>query len=143
MMTADQHHVLPLVDAAVVEDLGEGLADHGIARGLVQDFSEAWPERFSCLETALESQDRTDSLDAVLSLKTASLMVGASQLAWLSGQVEAHVRAADFTEATALLALIRECGTATVSEMQEMKVEGGAPATPGAPEPADNRFPAP
>jgi HPt (histidine-containing phosphotransfer) domain-containing protein len=110
---------------------------------LVQDFSEAWPERFSCLETALESQDRTDSLDAVLSLKTASIMVGASQLAWLSGKVEAHVREADFAEATALLALIHRCGTATVSEMQGMKAEGGAPVTPGAPAPADNRFPAP
>lgn len=138
-----QQQVLPLVEPAVIKELGDGLADHGIAHALVRDFTDAWPTRLNCLETAVESLDQADTLDAVLSVKTASMMVGASQLAWLSATMETHIRSANFTAAAASLALIDRCGTATVDELRLIFGDGGPHATPGAPVPDGSRFPVP
>jgi HPt (histidine-containing phosphotransfer) domain-containing protein len=143
MTPTGQHQVLPLVDRSVVKDLGEGLADPDIAQALVRDFADAWHTRFQCLETALESQDRADSLDAVLSIKTSSMMVGASQLAWISSQVESHVRAADYGAATAALPLVDRCGSATVNQLRKALDDGERSATLAAQAPNGSRFPAP
>ncbi|MFT4471282.1 Hpt domain-containing protein [Arthrobacter sulfonylureivorans] len=143
MMPSGQCQLLPLVDRSVVEELGEGLADQGIAQALVRDFADAWHTRFQCLETALESQDRADSLDAVLSIKTSSMMVGASQLAGFSSQVESHVRAGDYTAATAALPLIDRCGTETVNELRKALDDGDRSVKFAAQAPDGSRLPVP
>jgi HPt (histidine-containing phosphotransfer) domain-containing protein len=142
LLSSGQHQMLPLVDRSVVEELGQGLADQGIAQALVQDFAEAWYTRFRCLETALESQDRADSLDAVLSVKTSSMMVGASQLAGLAGQLESHIRADDYTAAVRALPLVERCGTATVAELLKALDDEGT-VTPDAQAPDGTRSPVP
>jgi HPt (histidine-containing phosphotransfer) domain-containing protein len=143
MVPSGLHQMLPLVDRSVAEELGEGLADQGIAQALVGDFADAWHTRFQCLETALESQDRADSLDAVLSIKTSSMMVGASQLAKISSQVESLVRAADYAAATAALPLVDRCGAATVNELRKALDDGGRAARLAAQAPDGSRLPVP
>jgi HPt (histidine-containing phosphotransfer) domain-containing protein len=110
--------VAPLVDPAALQDLGAQLESPSAAKGFARDYTKMWDQRYNCLESALDRRDEAGSLEAVLSLKTSSAMVGGVQLARLAGELEDAVRGGDMERASSLLAEVAESGSETVDELQ-------------------------
>jgi HPt (histidine-containing phosphotransfer) domain-containing protein len=84
----------PLINRAVLERLREDLDEYEVWRVFVQNFINALPLRIEKLRAALTTGDAVGARDAVLSLKTASQMVGAERLAALTLDLEAAQREA-------------------------------------------------
>ncbi|WP_427129797.1 Hpt domain-containing protein [Pseudarthrobacter sp. S9] len=108
----------PLVDPAALQDLGAQLDSPAVAEGFARDYAKLWDRRYRSLASALERRDQAGSLDAVLSLKTSSAMVGGVRLAQLAGEVEDAIRAGDMDGARSLLCDVAERGGETVDELQ-------------------------
>ena len=110
--------VAPLVDPAALQDLGAQLDSPSVAKGFARDYAKMWDQRYKCLASALDRRDEAGSLEAVLSLKTSSAMVGGVQLARLAGELEDAVRGGDMDRAGSLLGEVAESGSETVDELQ-------------------------
>ncbi|MGX1162237.1 Hpt domain-containing protein [Arthrobacter sp. SLBN-100] len=83
----------PLVDQAVLNRLRDELGeDGGYCKVFVGNFIEYLPHRIGRLQLALTTGDLDGSVDAVLSLKTSSQMVGAERLARLAMALEGEIR---------------------------------------------------
>ncbi|WP_411375654.1 Hpt domain-containing protein [Arthrobacter sp. MPF02] len=83
----------PLVDQSVLDRLREELEeDEGYCKVFVGNFIECLPQRIGRLRLALTTGDLEGSVDAVLSLKTSSQMVGAERLAGLALDLEGEIR---------------------------------------------------
>lgn len=108
----------PLVDPAALQDLGTQLDSPSVAKGFARDYARMWEQRYRCLASALDRRDQAESLEAVLSLKTSSAMVGGVQLAGLAGELEAAIRGGDMDRASSLLGNVAESGSDTVDELQ-------------------------
>lgn len=108
---------LPLLDFAVLQDLEEQLGSSEIASDFARDYARLWVQRQGNLVAAVEGQDRGRALDAVVSLKVSSAMVGGLRLALLAETVEAFIRGGDFPGGRAL-AMLAHHGGATVNELQ-------------------------
>lgn len=108
----------PLVDPAALQDLGAQLESPAVAKGFARDYTRMWDQRYRSLASALERGDLAGSMDAVLSLKTSSAMVGGLRLAQLAGELESALRAGDMGHALALLRVVAERGGETVDELQ-------------------------
>ncbi|PTT62136.1 Hpt domain-containing protein [Arthrobacter sp. HMWF013] len=92
-MTQSDGSVAPLLDPTVLSRLRDELDDdEGVWKVFVQNFIEALPQRTEKLRMALTTGDLTGALDAVLSLKTSSQMVGAERLAGLAFDLELAIR---------------------------------------------------
>jgi histidine phosphotransfer protein HptB len=118
----------PLVDQSVLDRLRDELDDEeGYSRVFVGNFIEYLPQRLNRLRLALTTGDLEGSMDAVLSLKTSSQMVGAERLAGLALDLENEIRAearhADMTVALPRLAAtflrpITQCSRQTTHRLQ-------------------------
>jgi hypothetical protein len=106
------------VDPAVLAELAEELQSPDIAHRFARDYAALWDERQRRLTSAVEGQDRAAALDAVISLKTASAMVGGRHLAVLAGKLQAHIQAGDLPSGQALLPAVADYGRATVNELR-------------------------
>lgn len=82
----------PLLDHVVLDRLREDLREYEVWRVFVQNFITALPMRVEKLRAALTTGDAVGARDAILSLKTASQMVGAERLAALAFELEAAQR---------------------------------------------------
>jgi histidine phosphotransfer protein HptB len=92
-MTQDDANVLPLLDPAALDRLRDELDDdEGVWKVFVRNFIAQLPQRTEKLRLALTTGDLPGSLDAVLSLKTSSQMVGAERLAEFALGLERSVR---------------------------------------------------
>ncbi|MBT2248902.1 Hpt domain-containing protein [Arthrobacter sp. BHU FT2] len=119
---------LPLVDQSVLDRLREELdEDGGYCRVFVGNFIECLPQRISKLRLALTTGDLDGSVDAVLSLKTSSQMVGAERLAGLAIALEAEIRTGAHQDdaaavlphlAAAFLRNISQCSRQTMHRLQ-------------------------
>lgn len=110
--------VAPLVDPAALQDLGAQLESPSVAKGFARDYARMWDQRYKSLASALDRRDEAGSLEAILSLKTSSAMVGGVQLAGLAGELEDAVRGGDMERASSLLGEVAESGSETVDELQ-------------------------
>ena len=108
----------PLVDPAALQDLGVQLDSPAVAKGFARDYTRMWDQRYRALAAALERGDLAGSMDAVLSLKTSSAMVGGLRLAQLAGELEGALREGDLDRALAFLHDVAERGGETVDELQ-------------------------
>lgn len=108
----------PLVDPAALQDLGAQLDNPAVAKGFARDYTRMWDQRYRTLASALERGDLAGSMDAVLSLKTSSAMVGGLRLAQLAGELENALRAGDIGRALSLLRDVAARGGETVDELQ-------------------------
>jgi HPt (histidine-containing phosphotransfer) domain-containing protein len=106
------------VELEVLADLEAELDGPELARGFARDYAAMWDLRFSRVAAAVRAHDRKAALDAVISLRIASAMVGGVRLAALAQALEDAIRHDDFVQGQALLAGVAEHGTSTVSELQ-------------------------
>ncbi|MET4093198.1 Hpt domain-containing protein [Arthrobacter sp. UYCu712] len=108
----------PLVDPAALQDLGVQLDSPAVAKDFARDYAKMWQQRYSTLASALAGSDEVAALDAVLSLKTSSEMVGGVRLAQLAAELEQAVRGGEMDRASALLRDVAERGSETIDELQ-------------------------
>ena len=83
------------MDPSALQDLGSQLDSPAVAKGFARDYTRMWDQRYQSLATSLDSGDETAALDAVLSLKTSSAMVGGVRLAELARELEDAIRVHD------------------------------------------------
>jgi HPt (histidine-containing phosphotransfer) domain-containing protein len=99
-------NAMPLLDRAVLERLRDEVDDENICKTFVRNFIALLPDRAAHVRLSLTTGDLSGALDAVLSLKTSSQMVGAERLAELAADLERSLRAdAPHAEPTGLLQL--------------------------------------
>ncbi|VXB76918.1 HPt (Histidine-containing phosphotransfer) domain-containing protein [Arthrobacter sp. 9AX] len=92
-MTQSEDDARPLLNSTVLDRLRAELdQDEGIWKIFVQDFVAHLPARIEKLRLALTTGDPVGAMDAVLSLKTSSQMVGAERLAGLALDMERLLR---------------------------------------------------
>jgi histidine phosphotransfer protein HptB len=92
-MTQEDLNAVPLLDPAALDRLRDELDDdEGVWKVFVRNFIAQLPQRIEKLRAALTTGDLSGSLDAVLSLKTSSQMVGAERLAEIAIGLERLVR---------------------------------------------------
>lgn len=118
VLSQEAARLLPLVDAAVLEELEDELAGSGLAQRFARDYAAMWDQRYARLAAAVETQDSDSALDAVISLKITSAMVGGLRLAKLAELLEAVIRLGDFGQGLVLMERVAEDGGQTVSELQ-------------------------
>lgn len=78
----------PLLDHKVLDKLREDLDEFEVWRVFVQNFITALPLKIESVRLTLTTGDAVGAMDAVLSLKSASQMVGAGRLASLAYGLE-------------------------------------------------------
>ncbi|GGH93131.1 Hpt domain-containing protein [Arthrobacter liuii] len=110
--------LLPLIDAAVLDELEDEVAGSGLAQRFARDYAAMWDLRLTRLGTAVDSEDKASALDAVISLKISSAMVGGVRLARLAELLEDLIRRGDFVQGQAMMAGVAQDGARTVSELQ-------------------------
>ena len=108
----------PLVDPGALQDLGEQLDSPAVAKGFARDYAQMWEQRYESLATALDRRDQAAALDAVLSLKTSSSMVGGLRLAGLAARLEELIRSDRLAEAAAGMGEVAAHGSETMDELQ-------------------------
>ncbi|WP_171046741.1 Hpt domain-containing protein [Pseudarthrobacter sp. NamE5] len=116
--TQEAAGLLPLIDAAVLEELEDELVGSGLAQRFARDYAAMWDQRYTRLAAAVDNQDTASALDAVISLKITSAMVGGVRLAKLAELLESVIRLGDFGQGQVLMARVAEDGGQTVSELQ-------------------------
>ena len=108
----------PLVDPSALRELGSELDNPAAAKGFARDYTKLWDRRYQSLAASLDRGDEAAALDAVLSLKTSSAMVGGVRLAELARELEDAIRVRDADLARLLLHEVAESGNETVGELQ-------------------------
>ena len=108
----------PLVDPSALHELGSQLDSPAVAKGFARDYTNMWDRRYRSLASSLDSGDEAAALDAVLSLKTSSAMVGGVRLAELARELEDAIRVRDADLARLLLREVADSGNETVDELQ-------------------------
>ncbi|MFC9350433.1 Hpt domain-containing protein [Arthrobacter sp. NPDC057013] len=130
------------VDAEVLRDLEEQLAGPAVVQRFIHDYVSLWPRRHETLADAIERQDAEAALDAAISLKVSSSMVGGTPLAHLAQTLQETIQAGNFPAGGELLTAVGVCGRATVNELVAGHARPGAirSATPhGEPAPRFRR----
>lgn len=77
-----------VLDDAALHRLGEQLGDSDILCGFLRRYLALLDARIARLERALRAEDQDDWMDAVLSLKTSSSLVGAQALAERAAELQ-------------------------------------------------------
>lgn len=106
------------VEPDILAELEAELDGPELALGFARDYAALWDHRFSRLEAAVNAEDRPASLDAVISLRITSAMVGGIRLSVLAQALEDAIRRSDFISGQALLAGVADHGDRTISELQ-------------------------
>jgi HPt (histidine-containing phosphotransfer) domain-containing protein len=107
------------VDLAVLQDLSDQLAHPAVAQNFARDYATLWTQRYQKLAAAMDRQDFAAALDAVISMKIASAMVGGLRLSRLAEQLEGFIRNGDLENGLALITSVEVHGSATVKELQD------------------------
>ena len=109
---------LPLLDRTVLEDLAEQLGRPDMARNFAMDYSVLWGQRERRLIDSFERADQAAAIEAAISLKVSSAMVGGLRLAYLAQLLQAAAQEGDLRNGASVLALISIQGRATVNELE-------------------------
>jgi HPt (histidine-containing phosphotransfer) domain-containing protein len=125
-MTARSHD-LPLVSLQVLRALEEDLGDASTGRIFVENFIEMWSNRLGKLTVAVSMMDRAAAMDAILSVKISSAMVGAPRLAKLSEEIQHLIRDAvalrTWSDAMILVDEIDVCGQETMQQLTQQYLQ--------------------
>ncbi|GAA2173311.1 hypothetical protein GCM10009784_07110 [Arthrobacter parietis] len=107
----------PLVDRKVLHRLEDEFEDPGPAHSFVRDFVAFWDERYLRLAEAVQRHDEAASLDALLSVRIGSAMIGAARLAKLAAELESSLKRGHLGAVAEALPQVKECGDATVRKL--------------------------
>lgn len=105
---------MPLLDLSVLHRLEDELGDPGIARTFADKYVSIWDKRIRNLRRSVEQNDPDATMDAVLSVRNSSFMVGASRLAQLAAEFQRNVKNGDMSSAQARAEDIADVGQATM-----------------------------
>ncbi|WP_104116302.1 Hpt domain-containing protein [Arthrobacter sp. B1805] len=108
----------PLIDLHVLQDLEDDFYDPSVVERFALDFSATLDGKIRRLEQRLQDDDLAGAQDAVLSLTTSSVMVGARQLAHATLAVQRFVSAADLDACRRSITLLRACASDTEHELR-------------------------
>jgi HPt (histidine-containing phosphotransfer) domain-containing protein len=135
-MTQSEEPDRPLVDQSVLDRLRAELdEDEGYCTVFVANFMDYLPHRIAKLRLALTTGDLDGAMDAILSLKTSSQMVGAERLAGLAmdleGEIRSEARQSDVAVALPRLAAsflkpIDQCAKQTLHRLQAQRSSGAS-----------------
>lgn len=136
VMTQSDDSGRPLVDQSVLDRLREELdEDEGYCTVFVGNFIDYLPRRIGRLRLALTTGDLDGAVDAILSLKTSSQMVGAERLAGLALDLEGAIRSDSAHNDTAValprlaaayLKPINQCSRQTLHRLQAQRSTGAS-----------------
>lgn len=130
-MNESPHPDRPLVDPAILARLRDELQPGpGICEVFINDYIALLPRRLNRLHQAVECMDLKAAMDAVLSLKTSSLMVGASCLGSLAAELESELRSAGpgpgtAPPASAFLTTLETIGARAAGTIAGLKAHAG------------------
>jgi hypothetical protein len=116
MPTFDENKI-PLVSRDVLDALEQELEDAVTYATYIRLNHELWPARYERLAETIRAGDATGAMDAVLSLRCASQMIGAMQLAELALTAQLALRDGRLSAAEELLEDLEVCGTATMRQI--------------------------
>lgn len=114
--TFDENDI-PLVSRDVLDALEQELGDPVTYVTYVRLNHELWPARYERLAEAIRTADATGAMDSVLSIRSASQMIGAMRLAELALTAELALRDGLLSAAEELLEDLEACGTATMRQI--------------------------
>lgn len=110
--------VLPLVDLTVLSQLERQLNDPRPARAFARDYITGFEDRYLRLSNSVGNRDLPAAIDAALSLRNSSTMVGAARLSAMAASFETAVTSADLDTARRALPAIERCGMDTIDELE-------------------------
>lgn len=105
----------PLVSWTVQSTLRDDVADPVAHTAFIRAYTEMWPGRYGRLAHAIRINDWDQAMDAALSLRSSSEMLGAVNLARLALAVEQAIRSRQLHGAGMLLPGLKSCGEDTMS----------------------------
>ncbi|WP_269938276.1 hypothetical protein [Arthrobacter sp. HY1533] len=109
---------LPLVCTETLHSLEESLdGEYALCRSFVCRYVDMWPGRFVRLFEAVASGDKDDALDAALSLRSSSMMVGAARLGKLTSDLIRDLESGCNSAANKKLTALRKCGNQTAGQL--------------------------
>ncbi|TKV25907.1 Hpt domain-containing protein [Arthrobacter sp. NamB2] len=108
----------PLIDLRVLEDMEDDFSDPSVVGRFALDFSATLDGKVRRLEQRLQDGDLAGARDAVLSLTTSSVMVGARRLAQAALAVQRFLSAADLDACRRSITLLRACASDTEHELR-------------------------
>lgn len=109
---------IPLMDPDVLAELSDKLGSPVLAARFASDYLDLWDRRLERLLAGFARGDIPAAMDAVISIRVSSAMVGGHRLAWLAGQVEEAVSRGDLAAGRELLDSVSDCGNETVDELR-------------------------
>lgn len=109
---------LPLVCTETLESLEESLdGESSLCKKFVRTYVDMWPERFGRIFDAVNAGNSEHAMDAVLSLRSSCMMVGAVQLGELANDIVKDLNAGCTAAATKHLKALRQCGNKTAGQL--------------------------
>lgn len=118
-VTNNQSESLPLVSMLVLRDLEHQLEDRDGCTIFVRNFIGIWDGRYTRLADSVRAWNELAAMEAVLSLKCSSQMVGAERLSRLVAELEYELRQRRRGSAATLLESVHSCGTQTMIQLQQ------------------------
>ena len=110
---------LPLVCRETLRSLEESLDDQtDLSRNFVRRYVEMWPRRLARIQHAITTDNRKEAMDASLSLRSASFMVGATRLGDLVTKIIELIEAGPTTLLTKLITALHACGEQTMHHLK-------------------------
>ncbi|WP_246858545.1 Hpt domain-containing protein [Citricoccus sp. SGAir0253] len=117
----------PVLDTDALDRLGAQLDDPAVLSAFIRRYAAMLDHRVERLRHALSHRDRDDWLDAVLSLKSSSAMVGAVGLSELAGALMSSVAPASaaparWPEASCLEEIVARLRRLAVETAQQLRL---------------------
>ena len=108
----------PLVCAETLHSLEESLyGEQSLCRNFVCRYIDMWPGRFERIQNAVTAGQLEEAMDAALSLRSSSMMVGAARLGELTTDLIRLIEGGRHAEATNKLAVLGMCGNQTACQL--------------------------
>jgi hypothetical protein len=124
MITESGQGTPPVLDLTILADLEEDFDSPAVAHGFARDYIGLWKQRLDRLTSAVNGDDREAALDAGLSLKNSSAMVGAVRLSVLAVKLLQIIQCGDMPSARNLLPIVAEQGAETIRAIQHDYLRG-------------------
>ena len=116
----------PLLDPRVLRELAEDVGARAAA-SFAREFAGMWPRRRSALAHALAHDDADGAMEAVLSMRVSSAMVGARRLEELATRLETSLRRRGLAGAAPFIDDVEHCGEETAHALSAQSESGHHP----------------